>query len=382
MPLKSPLCPSAQIVGTPSFPTGPARTADTTRGDRSLRELKSEPGKMKVAVDAMGGDFGPKIVVDGAIRASQELQVEILLVGAEELVKKEFDRLNHSRAKVTIVDASESIGMAESLLSFRRKKKSSIRVGTQLVKAKEADAFVSTGNTGAVVYISKKVLGALKGVERPALSLLVPTLKGLTLLIDVGANVNCRPQHLEQFAIMGRVFMENVMGVENPRIALMSVGEEESKGNELTREVHDKLARSPMNFVGNVEGKDVYSGKADVIVSDGFTGNIALKVSEGVVETFFHMARREITRDFFAKIGFLLMKRNLKKIYKQVDYSEYGGAQLLGLNGICVIGHGRSNPVAVKNAIRVAKDFVVNKVQEKIQNELALYGQNLSKVKA
>lgn len=336
---------------------------------------------MKVAVDAMGGDFGPEVTVRGAIKASQEHQIEVLLVGVEELIKKEFDKHDHSNAKVTIINASESIGMGEGIFSFRRKKKSSIRIGTQLVKIGGADAFVSTGNTAAVVYISKKVLGALRGVDKPALSLIVPTLKGVTLLIDVGASVNCQPQHLEQFAIMGRVFMETVIGLENPRIALMSIGEEETKGNDLTKEVYERLASSPMNFIGNVEGKDIYSGKADVIVSDGFTGNIALKVSEGVVDTLFNMARTEIMKNLFSKIGFILMKRNLKKFYKRVDYSEYGGAHLLGLNGVCIIGHGRSNPNAVKNAIGLSKDFVMGKVQEKIQNEICRFSQGFSNVK-
>ena len=325
---------------------------------------------MKVAVDAMGGDFGPRVLVEGALRASQEYQAEILLVGREALIKKEIDTLPHSRAKITIINASESIDMEEGLLSIRRKKKSSIRIGTELVKTKEADAFVSTGNTAAVVYISKKVLGALQGVERPALSLLVPTLKGLTLLTDVGANVNCKPQHLVQFAVMGQVFMESVLRLKNPRVALMSVGEEEIKGNDLTKEVHERLMSSSLNFIGNIEGKDIYSGQADVIVSDGFTGNIALKVSEGVVETFFNMARTEIMKNFFAKIGFTLMKRNVKKLYKKIDYAEYGGAHLLGLNGVCIIGHGRSNSNAVKNAVRMAREFVLQRVQEKIQIEL------------
>lgn len=325
---------------------------------------------MKVAVDAMGGDFGPRVVVEGAIRAAQEYQIEVFLVGVEDMIKKEFDRLSPNRARVTIVNASEFIEMGEGLLSFRRKKKSSIRIGTELVKDKEADAFVSTGNTAAVVYVSKKVLGALQGVERPALSLLVPTLKGLTLLIDVGANVNCKPQHLEQFAVMGRVFMETVLGLQNPRVALMSIGEEEIKGNDLTKEVYERLVASSLNFIGNVEGKDIYSGQADIIVSDGFTGNIALKVSEGVVETFFNMARTEIMKNLFAKIGFMLMKRNIKKLYKRIDYSEYGGAHLLGLNGVCIVGHGRSNPYAVKNAVRLAREFVVQRVQEKIQKEM------------
>jgi glycerol-3-phosphate acyltransferase PlsX len=326
---------------------------------------------MKIAVDAMGGDFGPRVTVEGAIKASQEYKIEVLVVGVEDLIKKEFDKTNRSRAKVAIINASEAIGMGEGILSIRRKKKSSIRIGAQLIKDGKADAFVSMGNTAAVVYISKKILGALKGVEKPALSLLVPTIKGLTLLIDVGANVNCRPHHLEQFAVMGHTFMTSVLSIKKPRVGLMSVGEEKTKGNELTKEAFERLQDSPLNFIGNVEGKDIYSGKADVIVSDGFTGNVALKVSEGVVETFSYFARTEIMKNFFAKIGLFLMKRNLKKIYKKVDYTEYGGAQLLGINGVCIIGHGRSNSNAVKNAIGLAKDFVLNKVQDKIQHDIA-----------
>ncbi len=336
---------------------------------------------MRVAVDAMGGDYGPQVVVEGAVRASQEYQLEILLVGVEEIIKKEFDRIAPSQVKITIINASEAIGMGEGLFSFRKKKMSSIRIGTQLVKEKEADAFVSTGNTAAVVYISRKILGALQGIEKPALALLVPTLKGMTLLIDVGANANCRPYHLEQFAIMGQVFMETILGLEKPRIGLMSIGEEETKGNELTREVFERLRTSPLNFIGNVEGKDIYSGKADVIVCDGFTGNVALKVSEGVVETVFYMARNEIMKSLFSKIGFFLMKRNLKRLYKRVDYSEYGGAHLLGLKGVCVIGHGRSNPNAVKNAIGLAKDFVIKRVQEKIQHEILRFSPTLEGTK-
>ncbi len=319
--------------------------------------------------------------MEGAIRASQEYRIEVFLVGVEDLIKKEFEKVSHHGASVTIVNASEAIGMGEGLLSFRRKKSSSIRVGTQLVKEGQADAFVSNGNTAAVVYISKRVLGALQGIERPGLSLLVPTLRGLTLLIDVGANVNCKPHHLEEFAIMGNVFMESVLGLERPRIGLMSIGEEESKGNDLTREAFERLEASSLNFIGNVEGKDLYSGNADVIVSDGFTGNIALKVSEGVIDTLFNMARTEIMKNVLAKVGFFLMKRNLKKLYRRIDYTEYGGAQLLGINGVCIIGHGRSNPNAVKNAVGLARDFVLNRVQERIQSGIAELRQRLGEIK-
>jgi len=326
---------------------------------------------MRIAVDAMGGDFGPRVTVEGALKASEDYDLEVLLVGVEELIKREFNKLHGKKGRVTIIDAPERIGMGEGIFSFRKKKKSSILVGAKLVKEESADAFVSMGNTAAVVFFSKRILGALNGVDRPALALLVPTLKGMTLLIDVGANANCLPRHLEQFAAMGQIFMESVLGLRYPRIGLMSVGEESAKGNELTREAFERIQASSLNFIGNVEGKDIFSGKADVIVSDGFTGNVALKACEGMVETLFSLVRREIMKNILARIGFFLMNRNLKRIYRKLDYSEYGGAHLLGIDGICIIGHGRSGPNAVKNAIRVAKELVTKKVKERIQRELS-----------
>jgi glycerol-3-phosphate acyltransferase PlsX len=328
---------------------------------------------MRIAVDAMGGDFGPKATVPGALKAARELDVDILLVGLESAIRRELGRLETQASRLTIVDAPEEIGMGEGILSFRKKKASSIRVGALLVKDGRADAFVSMGNTGAVVYISRDVLGALKGVDRPALALLVPGVEGQTLLLDVGANANCQPQNLVQFALMGKIFMEAVVGLKDPRVGLMSIGEEKGKGNDLVKEAFDRLQSAPVRFIGNVEGRDLFSGAADVVVSDGFTGNVALKVTEGVVQSVLSMARHEITKNIFAKLGYLLMKRHLKKIYKKVDYSEYGGAQLLGVDGVCIIGHGRSNADAVRNAIKLARDFVANRVQEKIQAEILRY---------
>jgi glycerol-3-phosphate acyltransferase PlsX len=328
---------------------------------------------MRIAVDAMGGDFGPKATVPGALRAAEDFGVDILLVGLESAIRREAERAGGIGARISIVDAPEAIGMGESLLAFRKKKASSIRVGAQLVKDGRAEAFVSMGNTGAVVYISRDVLGALRGIDRPALALLVPGIEGQTLLLDVGANANCQPHNLVQFALMGKIFMEAVAGVPDPRIGLMSIGEEKGKGNDLVKEAFDRLQTAPLRFIGNVEGKDLFSGAADVVVSDGFTGNVALKVSEGVVQSVMSMARHEITKNIFAKLGYLLMKRHLKKVYKKIDYSEYGGAQLLGVNGVCIIGHGRSNPTAVRNAIGLAREFVANKVQEKIQTEILRY---------
>jgi glycerol-3-phosphate acyltransferase PlsX len=328
---------------------------------------------MRIAVDAMGGDFGPKATVPGALRAAEDFGVDILLVGLESAIRREADRAGGIGARISIVDAPEAIGMGESLLAFRKKKASSIRVGAQLVKDGRAEAFVSMGNTGAVVYISRDVLGALRGIDRPALALLVPGIEGQTLLLDVGANANCQPHNLVQFAFMGKIFMEAVVGVKDPRIGLMSIGEEKGKGNDLVREAFDRLQAAPLRFIGNVEGKDLFSGVADVVVSDGFTGNIALKVSEGVVQSVMSMARHEITKNIFAKLGYLLMKRHLKKLYKKFDYSEYGGAQLLGVDGVCIIGHGRSNQAAVRNAVALAREFIANRVQEKIQAEILRY---------
>ena len=337
---------------------------------------------MRIAVDAMGGDFGPKATVPGALRAAGDFGVDILLVGLESAIRREAERAGGIGARISVVDAPEAIGMGESLLAFRKKKASSIRVGAQLVKDGRAEAFVSMGNTGAVVYISRDVLGALRGIDRPALALLVPGIEGQTLLLDVGANANCQPHNLVQFALMGKIFMEAVVGVKDPRIGLMSIGEEKGKGNDLVREAFDRLQAAPLRFIGNVEGKDLFSGAADVVVSDGFTGNIALKVSEGVVQSVTSMARHEITKNIFAKLGYLLMKRHLKKLYKKFDYSEYGGAQLLGVDGVCIIGHGRSNAVAVRNAIALAREFIANRVQEKIQAEILRYENALKGARA
>lgn len=328
---------------------------------------------MRIAVDAMGGDYGPGVIVQGVARAVADFDLEILLVGQREKIEASLAKIPvnlDARSRIKIVEAPETIGMGEGLFSFYRKRRSSLQIGAQLVKDGLAEALVSMGNTAAVVYISQKIFGPLYGVDKPALALLVPTLQGSTLLIDVGASVNCRPHHLVQFAFMGKIFMESVMGVANPRVALMSIGEEEVKGNDLTRQAFERLEQLPINFIGNVEGRDIYSGKAEVIVSDGFTGNVALKVSEGVIETLLFLAKKEITRNFLAKIGLFLLKKHLKKIYRQVDYAEYGGAHLLGVKGTCVIGHGRSNAQAVRNAIRLAMETVRNRVQEKIQAEL------------
>jgi phosphate acyltransferase len=238
------------------------------------------------------------------------------------------------------------------------------------VRDKTASGLVSAGNTGAVMAISKMVFGAVPGVDRPALAAILPTLAGHAVLLDVGANVACKPHHLVQFAVMGHLFSKKIVGVASPRVGLMSVGEEESKGNELTKEVHKALKQLNLNFIGNVEGRDIYNGRADVIVCDGFTGNVALKTSEGLIEAVLKLLKEELSRNLKAKLGALLSQQSFKRLKKRLDYSEYGGAPLLGLRGASIICHGRSSSNAIKNAIRVAKEYAENQVNAKIETEL------------
>jgi phosphate acyltransferase len=255
--------------------------------------------------------------------------------------------------------------------ALRRKKDSSIRVAAELVRDKTASGLVSAGNTGAVMAISKMVFGAVPGVDRPALAAILPTLAGHAVLLDVGANVACKPHHLVQFAVMGHLFSKKIVGIASPRVGLMSVGEEESKGNELTKEVHKTLKQLNLNFIGNVEGRDIYNGRADVIVCDGFTGNVALKTSEGLIEAVLKLLKEELSRNLKAKLGALLSQQSFKRLKRRLDYSEYGGAPLLGLRGASIICHGRSSSNAIKNAIRVAKEYVESQVNAKIEAELS-----------
>ncbi len=334
---------------------------------------------MRIALDAMGGDNAPHVNVAGAVAAARDYGIEIILVGDNLILRRELLAYPISNLKISIEPASQVVAMGEPpTVALRQKKDSSITRAISLVKEGKAEAVISAGNTGAMMATAKVILGSLKGVDRPAIATLFPTLNTPCVLLDVGANVDCRPQHIFQFAVMGSIYAQHILGKKNPRVGLLSIGEEESKGNELTREAYKLLQKSSLNFMGNVEGKDIYSGKADVIVSDGFTGNVALKASEGVVEMLFSTVRREIMKNILARIGFFLMNKNLKRIYKKLDYSEYGGAHLLGIDGVCIIGHGRSNSNAVKNAVRVAKEFVMNKVKERIQQEFtrATLGQN------
>jgi len=324
-----------------------------------------------IAVDAMGSDNSPHSEVEGAIQAAKAYGVRVLLVGKEQVLTPLLRNAGGDGQSIEIRNASEVVSMDEKpSVALRRKKDSSMRVAVQLVRSGEASGLVSAGNTGAVMAISKMVLGVVPGVDRPALAAVLPTLNGHAVLLDVGANVECKPHQLVQFAVMGHLFSRKIIGVASPRVGLMSVGEEESKGNELTKEVHKALKAVNLNFIGNVEGRDVYNGRADVIVCDGFTGNVALKTSEGLIEAMLKLLREELSQTLRTKLGALLSQRSFKRLKKRLDYAEYGGAPLIGVRGVCIICHGRSNAVAIKNAIRVAKESVDNQLNAKLEAEL------------
>jgi glycerol-3-phosphate acyltransferase PlsX len=344
-------------------------------------------GTVRIAVDAMGGDHAPAVVIEGVadyIRTnSQNKAYKIILVGKEKEIQKELKKYPNIRLdRLEIVDALEEISMKEQFLSYwRKREQTSIKKAIDLVRDMKAEAMVSAGNTGAVMALAKNGLGAMKNIDRPALATMLPTLKGNSLLVDVGANTESKPHNLVEFALMGKVYLENILGIKNPRIGMMNIGEEEVKGNELTKATHNLLKQLDINFVGNVEGRDIYIGEVDLIVTDGFTGNVTLKVSEGVVEVMLSMLKREIMSNVFSKIGFFFLKHSLKRIKKKLDYSEYGGALLLGVNGIVIIGHGGSNAKAIKNAISLSYRFVTEKVLDKISQEISRMQESLKELK-
>jgi glycerol-3-phosphate acyltransferase PlsX len=327
-----------------------------------------------IAVDAMGGDHAPRAEIEGAILAARELNVRVLLVGQESVVKHELARQRHRGLPVEIVHASDVITMKDSpTQAFRKKKESSAHVAARLVRDGRAEGFISAGNTGAVMAVARFTLGTLPSVDRPALAAPFPNSKqGVSVLLDVGANVDSRPEHLEQFAVMGDIYCRAVFGTRRPRVALLSIGEEEMKGNELTRDAFNLLKQSSLNFVGNVEGRHVFEGDVDVIVCDGFIGNVALKIGEGLVEHIVLMLKKALTRTLASQVGYVLSRRAYADVKKKLDYSEYGGAPLLGVRGIVVIGHGRSNANAIKNAIRVAAELARYRLNEKIERELSV----------
>ena len=326
---------------------------------------------MRVALDAMGGDFAPDVTVAGAIEAVSEHDIEVILVGDRIKLAESLKDKRYPQNKITIFHASEVVGMDESPShALRRKKDSSIRKAVDLVKNGEADAAVSAGHSGVAMATSLYVLGKLPNVDRPAIAAIMPSITGHFLLIDAGATVDCKPDNLLQFAHMGNAYYKTIFNIPSPRIALLSIGEEDIKGNELTKVAFKHLKDADMNFIGNIEGKDIFSGNADVIVCDGFIGNIVLKVSEGLAESIIKMLKMEIANITTGKLGYLMIKPAIRNFKKRTDYDEYGGAPLLGINGTCIISHGRSSARAIKNAIQVAAEMAKNKVHEIIASSL------------
>ncbi|MFU8855616.1 MAG: phosphate acyltransferase PlsX [Deferrisomatales bacterium] len=318
---------------------------------------------MRIAVDAMGGDNAPEAVVEGAVLAAREQGTHVILVGDREVLHDLLRRCGGTELPITVKHASEVVGMQESpSVALRRKRDSSVRVAFDLVKAGEARAAVSAGNSGAAMAIGMLVLGRLPGVERPCIAAVLPTLSGATVLLDVGANVDCKPMHLVHFAIMGEVFCRYVLQVERPRVGILSNGEEESKGTELTRSAHEALKHSSLRYVGYVEGRDIFPGAADVVVTDGFTGNVVLKASEGLAHVMSQMLKQELGRTLLSKLGYLMARGAFRNIRNRLDYAETGGAPLLGVNGVGIVSHGSSDARAIKNAIRVARDFAERRV--------------------
>jgi len=326
----------------------------------------------RVAVDAMGGDHAPDEIIKGALLAAAEYPVEIILVGREEVLRAKLAAAGKVPPNIEIVDAREVVEMDDTALApLRKKRNSSVRICANLVGEGRADVMVSAGHTGATMTSAYKVLGTIEGVSRPALAAIVPSLKGHTVLLDVGANVDTKPSHLREFAVMGHFYAQMLFGIEHPRVGLLSIGEEEGKGNELTKETFRVLKETGLNFMGNAEGRDIYNGNADVVVCDGFIGNVVLKASESLGEFVSRTLRAEVTRTTLRKIGALLVKSAFDDMKKRMDYSEYGGAPLLGVKGGCIVCHGRSNAKAIKNAIRVARNFAAAHVDEKIQQRVA-----------
>ncbi len=326
---------------------------------------------MRVAVDAMGGDNAPAVEVEGAVAAVREFGIPVTLVGDSERLQQELAKHDCKGLDISIKHASEVVGMHESASdAIRKKKDSSVRVSFDLVKEGEADAVVSAGNSGATMAVGMFVLKRIKGIERPGIATIFPTLRGKTLILDVGGNVDCKPVHLVQFAIMGEVYARYVMNIENPKVGLLSNGEEASKGNELTRETNSILKNAPFNYVGYIEGRDIFNGMVEVVVCDGFVGNVVLKLSEGLVEAAVSMLKEEIKQSLLSKIGYLLARRAFKNFKKKVDYSEYGGAPLLGIDGVAMICHGGSSAKAIKNAIHFAHDYALKGVNQRMAEKL------------
>jgi len=322
---------------------------------------------MKIAVDGMGGDYAPQVVVEGAVAAALEYGFEVVIVGERSKIEAELSKLPSVPSSVTVHHASEMIDMHEpGAVSVRAKRDSSIWVATELAKDNKVDAVVSAGNTGAFVSAAMLCLRRLEGVERPGIAVLVPSLKGPVLMIDVGATINPEPEHLVAFGLMGEVYAKYILKKRDPVIGLLNIGEESSKGPEFLKETHRLLGLSTFNFQGNAEGRDIFAGKFDVVICDGYTGNVVLKVAESIAAIIATFIKEELRKDPLRMLGGLLSSSAFEAVKKQIDYAEYGGAPLLGVNGICIISHGRSSAKAIKNAIRVAGEFVEHKVNDHI----------------
>ena len=333
------------------------------------------PSRPRVAVDAMGGDFAPANIVEGAVEAARVCGdlVEPILVGDEKRLREEIERLDAADLGLRIVHAGQSVAMGEAGAdSFRKKRDSSLAVATRLVREGEADGLFSAGNTGAIVTAALLNVGRLPGVNRPALATPIPTMGEVpwAIILDVGATADCKPENLLQFAIMGEVYGRHFLNKDRPRVGLLNIGEERGKGSELAQQAYELLHESDVNFVGNVEGRDILNGATDVVVTDGFTGNVLLKFSESVVDWVYHAVRREIGEHLLAKMGAYLLKPSLRRFKRRVDYSEYGGAPLLGVKAITLIGHGRSNAKAVRNALRMTAELVKQGINGEIHDRL------------
>ena len=327
---------------------------------------------MRVALDAMGGDYAPAVTIEGAIETVNDFEgIDVILVGDENSIKRELDSKRHLPNRISIKHASQVVGMDEApAAAIRKKRDSSIGRAIELVKNGEADAMVSAGHSGVVMATALLFLRTSPGVDRPAIATIMPTLKAPFVLIDAGANLYCKPENLYQFGLMGSAYCSAIFGRTEPKVALLSIGEEEMKGNELTKESFKLLKKADINFIGNVDGKDIFTGIADVIVCDGFTGNVVLKISEGLADAIVKILKREIAEKSVGRIAYLLMKSALISFKKKTDYDEYGGAPLLGINGTCIISHGRSTAKAIKNALRVAADFSEKRVYEVIASKI------------
>jgi glycerol-3-phosphate acyltransferase PlsX len=330
---------------------------------------------VKIALDAMGGDHAPAVVVEGALLAAKELGVQIALVGQRDLVERELARHSDPSSSIEVVAAAETVAMDESPSTAVRKKDSSMKVAIELVKRGEAQAVVSAGNSGAMMATGMFVLGKLPGVDRPAILVVVPTSGKGTVIIDAGANVDCKPQHLLQFGLMGAIYAERVLGIGEPRVGILSNGEEEGKGNDLTRAASQLLSSSALKYIGYVEGRDIFAKAVDVVVCDGFTGNVALKTMEGVASFVIEVLKEAFQQSVSSRLGYLLSRRSLLQAYNRLDHTEHGGALLLGLDGVGIIAHGGSDSKAIKNAIRVAHETVSQDVNRRIVEGLVGLGE-------